>query len=288
MDAVRELPVEAVVPNPDQPRKKFDRAALEELAASINRNGLMQPIQVKPLDPGRWAIIAGERRWRAHKIAGLPTIRAIVAEVDEAQRDILAIIENLQRVDITPLEEARAFQRMLDKGYSVEELAQRLGIKQPWRITERTQLLTLAPEYLDLFEKGHLTPSQAFEISRLPAAQQPVLFAMVRDGRCENYTQLRAAADGLVAAASQGALFDLPKPNREEAELLTRFEKRIEAVVRLVGEGFKDNEIVAMRKIHPHRAAIVVEQLALIRKHLALVEREMQKAAAQKDLLDAA
>ena len=104
MQTVRELPVEAVVPNPDQPRKKFDRAALEELAASIVGNGLMQPIQVRLLPDGRFAIIAGERRWRAHKIAGLPTIRAIVAEVDDAQRDILAIIENLQRVDITPLQ----------------------------------------------------------------------------------------------------------------------------------------------------------------------------------------
>ncbi len=99
-------------------------------------------------------IVAGERRWRAHQLAGPSEIRAEVEAVNATTRDVLAIVENLQRADITPLEEGRAFQRMLDQGMTVDELAQRLGLKQPHRITDRTQLLRLLPEYLALCEQG--------------------------------------------------------------------------------------------------------------------------------------
>ena len=92
MDAVVELPIEKVFPNPDQPRKRFDRAALEDLAASIKANGLMQPIEVRPAGD-RFQITAGERRWRAHQIAKLPTIRALVVDVDDVSRDLRAILE---------------------------------------------------------------------------------------------------------------------------------------------------------------------------------------------------
>ena len=126
----------------------------------------------------------------------------------EADRDILAIVENLQRADITPLEEGRAFQRVIDTGVTAEELAHRLGLKQPWRITERTALLRLNPSYLDLLEKGHLTPSQGTELARLEPSDQDLLFGMIRDGRCETYTKLRAAADGFIAARSQSSMFE--------------------------------------------------------------------------------
>ena len=283
--AVLELPLKQVIPNPDQPRKRFDPESLSELAQSIKTNGLLQAITVQPLDDGRYMIVAGERRWRAHQIAKLKTIRAEVRAVNDEQRDILAIVENLQRSDISPLEEGRAFQRMIDQGWTAEALALRLGLKQPWRITDRTQLLRLLPEYLTLLERGHLATSQAFELSRLSAGGQRALFTMLREGRCENYSKLRAAADGIQAAEQQGTLFDAPKPTPEEVALLTAFEKKIETVVRLVGYGFKDNEIVALKKIHPGRAALVVSQLGLVRKHLAMIEREIQKVAAQEELI---
>ena len=164
MPSALSLPVASIIPNPNQPRKQFDQDKLAELAVSIVENGLMQPITVQAIPPqgeARYMIVAGERRWRAHQIAGLTHVPSLVVEVDEASRDLLAIIENLQRADISPLEEAHAFQRMLDQGWTVNELAQRLGLKQSWRITERTQLLRLRPEYLHLLEHGHLTPSQA-------------------------------------------------------------------------------------------------------------------------------
>ncbi len=282
------LPVASIIPNPNQPRKQFDKDKLAELAASIIEHGLIQPITVQTIalqGEACYMIVAGERRWRAHRIAGLTHIPAFVVEVDEAHRDLLAIIENLQRSDITPLEEARAFQRMLDSGMTVQALAQRLGMKQPHRITERTSLLRLRPEYLLLLEHGHLTPSQATELSRLSQASQPSLFAMIREGRCETYAKLRAAADGILAAESQSVLFaNLPQPTAAEAEALTAFERKLGQIVQLVGSGFKDNEIVVLKKIRPARAATIVVELGLIRKHLAMLEREVQMIAAQGEL----
>src|ERR1035437_5133398 len=202
------LPTSSVIPNPDQPRKRFDPQALADLAASIKENGLIQPITVRPLPDGLHMIIAGERRYRAHILGGLDTIETDVIDVTEADRDILAIVENLQRADITPLEEARAYQRILDTGVTAEELAHKLGIKQPHRITDRTALLRLNPTYLDLLEKGHLSPSQGTELARLEPSDQDLLFRMINDGRCSTYAKLRAAADGFIAARSQSSMFE--------------------------------------------------------------------------------
>ena len=183
------IPMRAIVPNPDQPRKDFDQATLEELAASIGANGLLQPIvvrKVKVKNETRFQIVAGERRWRAHKLLRAKRIKAEIADdMDDSTMDAQAIIENLQREDISQLEEARAYQRMLDRyGYTVEELAKRLGIKQPWRITERTSLLSLRGEYQDLLARGQIGASQAYELSRLSPANQDVLFRAIRSGQC--------------------------------------------------------------------------------------------------------
>jgi len=279
------LQTASVIPNPDQPRKRFNPEALAELAASIKENGLIQPITVRALPEGRYMIVAGERRWRAHVLAGLDTIEANLIDITDSERDILAIVENLQRADITPLEEGRAFQRVLDTGVTAEELADRLGLKQPWRITERTALLRLNPSYLDLLEKGHLSPSQGTELARLDQHDQDTLFGLIRDGRCETYAKLRAAADALIAAASQGGFFEKPKVSAAEAKALSAFEAKIEQIVRMVASGFKDNEVVALQKINPHRAGIVAEQIGLISKHLKQIEREIQKVVAQGEII---
>ncbi|MBE0615169.1 MAG: ParB/RepB/Spo0J family partition protein [Burkholderiales bacterium] len=275
----------SVIPNPDQPRKRFNPEALAELAASINANGLIQPITVRALPEDRYMIVAGERRWRAHVLAGLDTIEANLIEITDSERDILAIVENLQRADITPLEEGRAFQRVLDTGVTAQELADRIGLKQPWRITERTALLRLNPSYLNLLEKGHLSPSQGTELARLDQHDQDTLFGLIRDGRCETYAKLRAAADALIAAASQGGFFEKPKVSAAEAKALSAFEAKIEQIVRMVASGFKDNEVVALQKINPHRAGIVAEQIGLISKHLKQIEREIQKVVAQGEII---
>jgi ParB family chromosome partitioning protein len=280
------LSIASVVPNPDQPRKRFDQEALAELAQSIKMNGLIQPITARALPDGRHMIVAGERRWRAHLLAGLDTIEANLIDITDSERDILAIVENLQREGITPLEEGRAFQKVIDTGVTAEELAHRLGLKQPWRITDRTSLLRLNPPYLDLLEKGHLSPSQGFELARLDPHDQDTLFGLIRERRCETYAKLRAAADALIAVASQGGFWEeQKKATAEEAKALTAFEAKIEQIVKLVTSGFKDNEVVALKKINPHRAEIVAIQIGLIGKHLKLIEREIQKVVAQGEII---
>lgn len=140
------VPIASIDPNPDQPRKTFNAPALRELAASIRENGLIQPITVRRRGD-RFEIIAGERRWRAHRILAdrgeAETARAIVEDdVDDETMDLQAIVENLQRADVAPLEEAAAFQRMIDRGMTPEELARKIGVPL-YRVDERTGLLKL-------------------------------------------------------------------------------------------------------------------------------------------------
>lgn len=191
---LRKLQTTNIFPNPDQPRKLFDEAAIADLAASIQQSGLMQPIVVVKRDEG-YMIVAGERRWRAHCHLKLPTIQAIVKELTESEVAELAIIENLQRANITPLEQAQAYQRMLDKGYasSVKVLAERLGIKQPWRIKERLGLLKLTPEASLAYEESKITQSQASYISYLPKEKQNTLLDLCLQGKCATAIQLTSA-----------------------------------------------------------------------------------------------
>ncbi len=130
-----------------------------------------------------------------------------------------------------------------------------------------------------------MTPSQAFELSRLGPAGQRSLFSILSAGRCDTYAKLRATADGLLAAESQSALFDLPVPTREEAAALSAFERKLEQLTKLIGSGFQDNEIVVLKKINAARAANVVVEVDLMARHLAMLQRELQKSAAQAELL---
>jgi ParB family chromosome partitioning protein len=300
MKAAR-LKVAQIHRNPEQPRTLFDAVALQELADSIKQNGLLQPIIVCRVAPvreasgrfpsageARFMIVAGERRWRAHQLAGLDEIECNVVDMDDDALAIGAIIENLVRADITPLEEGRAFARMIERGYTPETLAHRLGIKQPHRITERLALLRLRPEYQTLMEKNQLTPSQGTELARLAPDTQVVLFAMITRGQCPTYARLRAAADGFVSAAAQPSMFALaPEQTAEEVATLSKFERLIGRLTDACNDGIKDNEIVILRKVDPRRAAIIVEQLALIRKDLARMEKVLQASVAQGEMLAA-
>ena len=286
----RELPIEQVHPNPNQPRKHFDEAKLHELAASIREHGLLQPITVRPADDG-FEIVMGERRYRAHVLAGLETISAKVAEMDDCEMAEKAIIENLQRVDIRPLEEARAYQAMLDQGYTVEKLAKRLGLHQSWRITERTALLRLESGYQQLLHTGQLTPSQAQEMSRLEPRGQATLFRAINSGQCPNYNALRAQGTALVEAEAQIGMFaeaEAPAAATEqEVETATRFERKIEQVVQLLAAGFKDNEIVATKKVNPDNAATMADKIAAMQTSLKSIELALRQISVQADFLSA-
>jgi ParB family chromosome partitioning protein len=164
---VRNIDVQRISPNPEQPRLAFDETTLEELAASIREHGVLQPILVRPLDDGEFQLIAGERRWRASKAAGLATIPALVEEIDDDTALEISIIENLQREDLSPLDEAAMYDRMVrDHGYSVRRLAQKLG-KDKGYLENRLRLADAPDEVRELVSLRKDTLSHAYELMKV-------------------------------------------------------------------------------------------------------------------------
>jgi ParB family transcriptional regulator, chromosome partitioning protein len=154
---LRELPVATIKSNPNQPRKTFDDEALAGLASSIEANGVVQPLLVCPLHDGSYELIAGERRWRAARRVGLEKVPAIVRDSEQAERLQVALIENMVREDLNPVDEARACAALVEElGLSKEELARRVGRSRP-AISNLIRLLDLPDEAIELLEMGELS-----------------------------------------------------------------------------------------------------------------------------------
>jgi ParB family chromosome partitioning protein len=164
---VRIVPVDHIEPNPEQPRLVFEQEALNELAASIREHGVLQPILVRPLGPNTYQIVAGERRWRASRQAGLDTIPALIEEIDDDTALEIAIIENLQREDLTPLDEAAMYDRMVhEHGYSIRKLADKLG-KDKGYLENRLRLADAPPEIRELVSLRKDSLSHAYELMKV-------------------------------------------------------------------------------------------------------------------------
>lgn len=281
------LALKLIEPNPDQPRKLFDVEALEELAANIRQYGVLQPLVVTRRGR-KFMIIAGERRWRAALLAGRKYVPVRIVEADAQTVDELALLENLMRRDLNIIEEARGFQALLDRGLTEEQLAAKLGFRQTWRIGERTSLLNLADEYQQLVIRGQLGNSQAFEMSRLPVGQQPIVFRRIRSGELDGYNKLRAFVDGLLNIGTTGEMFALEEITREEQETLTRLEKMLEQVSRLVGESVKDNELIALKKMRRGNLDLNIQRIELLTQHLGKLKKALTTAAMQHEALDLA
>jgi len=164
--APNEVAVDSIVPNARQPRTHFDEAALAELSESIKIHGILQPLLVRPMSEGQYELIAGERRWRASQLAQRDSIPAIVVEFDEEAALEVSIIENLQREDVTPLEEAAMFRKMTALGYSVRQLAQKIG-KDKGYVENRMRLADAPPEIRELVSVRKDTLSHAYELMRI-------------------------------------------------------------------------------------------------------------------------
>jgi ParB family chromosome partitioning protein len=178
-DELREIPVELILPNPEQPRKSFDADALERLAESVAEAGVIQPLVVQPLRDGRYGLIAGERRWRAAQHAGLAAVPAVLRTEDEGRRLQTALIENMAREDLNPLEEARACAALVeDLALTKEEVARRLGRSRS-AISNLIRLLDLPDQVLDLLASGEL--SEGHGRALLAAASQAERRRLARD-----------------------------------------------------------------------------------------------------------
>ena len=164
---VKVIPLERIESNPEQPRLAFDETTLMELASSIREHGVLQPILVRPIGENHFQLIAGERRWRASKLAGMASIPALVEDIDDSTALEISIIENLQREDISPLDEASMYDRMIkEHGYSIRRLADKLG-KDKGYLENRLRLADAPPEVRELVSLRKDTLSHAYELMKV-------------------------------------------------------------------------------------------------------------------------
>ena len=164
---VRIIPLDRIESNPEQPRLAFNEETLQELSASIREHGVLQPILVRPLEGNRFQLIAGERRWRASKLAGVDSIPALIEDIDDDTALEISIIENLQREDISPLDEAAMYDRMVrDHGYSIRKLADKLG-KDKGYLENRLRLADAPDEIRQLVSLRKDTLSHAYELMKV-------------------------------------------------------------------------------------------------------------------------
>ena len=224
-EELRQLPVELIGPNPHQPRRHFDEAALLGLADSIKTRGVIQPVLVRPLPGGRYELVAGERRWRAAQIAELTSIPAVIRHHDDAASVELALIENMVREDLNPVEEARACLALVEElGLTREDVGLRVG-RSRVAVSNLLRLLDLPDEALDLIEAREL--SEGHGRALLLAAENAVRRSLARSAAAQGWSvreleaRARAAGesseDGGGVGATKPKLRVLPHPDQEDA-----------------------------------------------------------------------
>jgi ParB family transcriptional regulator, chromosome partitioning protein len=193
-----ELPVGEIHPNPRQPRRRFQPEATDGLASSIKAQGLLQPIVVRPRPEGGYELIAGERRWRAAKQAGVESVPALVREADDRDSLLLALVENVAREQLSAVEEARAYAVLLDEfGLSLGEVAERVGRSKP-AVSNRLRLLELPDEVLWMVARGELTEGHARAVLAVPDhdSRRRLARRIVRDGLSVRAAERAAQAAG--------------------------------------------------------------------------------------------
>lgn len=210
--------ISEIEPNRDQPRKEFDSEALSELADSISQHGVLQPLLLRPLLTGGYRIVAGERRWRAARMAGLTEVPAIIREMSDAEEMLFALIENLQREDLTPLEEARGYRTLIEaQDFTQEEVSKAVGKSRP-AITNALRLLNLPEHIQGMLERGEITAGHARTLLSFKSQEDMRLGAQkAKDGA--SVRELEALAKRL--NEKKESLPKTPRKNQyfEEAQL---------------------------------------------------------------------
>ena len=238
---LQHLPIAKVEPRMEQPRALFDEEALQELAESISRYGLIQPITVRKLPSGYYQIIAGERRWRAARLAGLTEVPVRVIEADDRRTAELALVENLQREDLNPIEEARGYRALIDEyGLTQEETARSVGKSRP-TVANAMRLLSLCPEVLELVEKGLLSAGHARAL--VPVLDQKLQLAAAQEavGKALSVRQTEQLAAKLLRPPKKEKARD-PLSVDYCAEVASKLSERLGRKVRLV-DGKKTGRI---------------------------------------------
>jgi len=294
---VRIVQVDHIEPNPEQPRMVFEQAALDELAASIREHGVLQPILVRPLGPNTYQIVAGERRWRASRQAGLATIPALIEDIDDDTALEIAIIENLQREDLTPLDEAAMYDRMVhEHGYSIRKLADKLG-KDKGYLENRLRLADAPPEIRELVSLRKDSLSHAYELMKVDdpkkrrrlaeqVARGELTLIKLRDkieGRRSRPEPVAGEAAETDAAAATPAAPDdeadgdslwtsdeAPRPDISDDSLVNAKQSLVDAVDELVG-------VLGSAQV---RSSIGATDRANLAKYLTIAKLRLENAIA--------
>ena len=229
-DEIEEVPLPLVSPNPFQPRRAFDEAELTDLANSVKTKGILQPILVRRLGDGGYELIAGERRWRAAKLAGLKKIPAIVRPATDAEAMEMALIENLQRKDLNPMEAARAYQRLIKEfGLTQETVARTLGKERP-SIANTVRLLSLQSEVQGWVESDQLSLGHAKVLLAVADPDQ-----QIRLGRRTVTDKLSVRdLERLVRPAHRGGRAGQARKGHRPSEIEERMTRKLGTKVRLI------------------------------------------------------
>ena len=224
------LPLQKIEPNRLQPRKSFNEEELASLADSIRQHGVIQPLTVRLLDTGYYQIIAGERRWRAARMAGLREVPVVIIEADDKKAMELALIENLQRADLTPIEEARGYQQLIGEyGLTQEQVADRVSKSRP-AVANAMRLLSLPDELLSMVESGKLTAGHARALLSIKDERQQLAVAQKVVNLQLSVRQTEAMCKKLLKAEHK------PEPKPVEVDYLAECEKTL---TRCLGRGVK-------------------------------------------------
>ena len=228
-EELRDLPLELISPNPKQPRRRFDEATLQELAGSLGERGVLQPVLVRPKAGGTYELVAGERRWRAAQIAGLKSIPALVRQREDAVALELALIENMARENLSPIEEARACAALVEElGLTREQVGRRVG-RGRVAVSNLVRLLDLPDEVIELLQEGALSEGhgRALLLAEEHDARRSLARRAVEAGWSVRITEERAREHNAVgngrgrsAGAAQGAHPDQEQGAREIAQAL--------------------------------------------------------------------
>lgn len=213
---VMDISIDEISPNPWQPRRDFDEESLNALASSIRENGLIQPVVVRKKKDGTYELAAGERRWRAAKMAGLTVIPAISKEYDDRSMAEMALVENLQRKDLNPVDEGMAYRKLMDEyGLTQEGISKKVGKSRPY-VANMVRLLDLPEEVKDFLSKGQLTAGQARPLLGLESDAEKVQLAR------------RIVKEGLSARKVEDIIREGKEPKKKEDPPAAAFMKAVE------------------------------------------------------------